>query len=77
MVMDKQYLKEFYQQHKEKIKEQVKARQHLRRLNIDVDEERERIINDLNTGRKKLCRLETMAKTLLILIKVLNNFPHL
>ena len=46
MVMDKQYLKEYYQQHKEKIKEQVKARQHLRRLNIDVDEERERIIND-------------------------------
>ena len=46
MVMDKQYLKEYYQQHKEKIKEQVKARQHLRRLNINVDEERERIIND-------------------------------
>lgn len=62
MVMDKQYLKEYYQQHKEKIKEQVKARQHLRRLNIDVDEERERIINDLNTGKKKFCRLETMAK---------------
>ena len=40
----------------------MKARQHLRRLNIDVDEERERIINDLNTGKKKLCRLETMAK---------------
>ena len=40
----------------------MKARQHLRRLNIDVDEERERIINDLNTGKKKLCRLETMSK---------------
>ena len=40
----------------------MKARQHLRRLNIDVDKERERIINDLNTGKKKLCRFETMAK---------------
>ena len=40
----------------------MKARQHLRRLNIDVDEERERIINDLNTGKRIFRRLETMAK---------------